>query len=384
VEAKTSRTFYPDGPYEVGVMVKYMKLGESLLPVTIWYPAKPDPQADNYIYAGELQGSAVMNARSEISDGPYPLILFSHGMAGCGCQSVYYTENLASFGYVVAAPDHSDSAICHIDGPPDITFIDIITAFLKSCFKLTEAVMIIFEDTFRERGMDFSYRPKEASATLDQVLAWNQEPGHPLYGIINPKSIGMTGHSLGGYTTLMVGGVPIYCKEVPKEADCKLENINLEKGIINPCCSESFRSAGPFGAGDDRVKAILPMGPAVFFPELEQSASEIKIPIMIITSGSKRMEVPWMPIRSLYDNAPPPKYLVRIKGADHLTVSDLFREIIPFSRLLPGFLSGYEKKAQAYKDYSVAFFNLFLKGDDKMAGVLDKPSNKYVELWEEH
>ena len=44
VEAKTSRTFYPDGPYEVGVMVNYMKLGDSLLPVTIWYPAKPDPQ----------------------------------------------------------------------------------------------------------------------------------------------------------------------------------------------------------------------------------------------------------------------------------------------------------------------------------------------------
>ena len=91
-----------------------------------------------------------------------------------------------------------------------------------------------------------------------------------------------------------------------------------------------------------------------------------------------------MPIRSLYDNAPPPKYLVRIKGADHLTVADIFYKIIPFSRLLPGFLSGYEKKAQAYKDYSVAFFNLFLKGDDKMAGVLDKPSNKYVELWKEH
>ena len=105
---------------------------------------------------------------------------------------------------------------------------------------------------------------------------------------------------------------------------------------------------------------------------------------MIITGGSERMEAPWTPIRSFYDNAPPPKYLVRLKKTDHITISDLFLEIIPFSGILPGFLSDYEKKAQAYKDYSVAFFNLFLKGDDKMAGVLDKPSNKYVELWEEH
>jgi predicted dienelactone hydrolase len=284
----------------------------------------------------------------------------------------------------VAAPDHSDSSFCHIDGPPDITGIELIKAFLKSRFKITKAVPILFEDTFKEGGMDFSYRPKEASTTLDHVLAWNQEPGHLLSGIIDPKIIGMTGHSLGGYTSLIVGGVPIYCKETPKEGECELENMNLDKGIINPCCSESFRSAGPFGARDDRVKAILPLGTAVWFPELEQSASEIKIPIMIITSGSKRMEAPWMPIRSLYDNAPPPKYLVRIKGADHLTVADIFYKIIPFSKLLPGFLSGYEEKAQAYKDYSVAFFNLFLKGDDKMAGVLDKPSNKYVELWKEH
>ena len=39
----------------------------------------------------------------------WPLILFSHGLDGCGAQSKFLTEALAAHGYIVAAPDHADA-----------------------------------------------------------------------------------------------------------------------------------------------------------------------------------------------------------------------------------------------------------------------------------
>ena len=68
-----------------------------------------------------------------------------------------------------------------------------------------------------------------------------------------------------------------------------------------------------------------------------------------------------------------------------MTVSDLgmFRSN-PLVRLsLPGFRFHYRDKAQAYKDYSVGFFDLFLRSEDELATVLEKPSNPWVELWSE-
>jgi len=39
-----------------------------------------------------------------------PLVLFSHGLGGCALQTIFFTEELARHGYVVAAPDHADAA----------------------------------------------------------------------------------------------------------------------------------------------------------------------------------------------------------------------------------------------------------------------------------
>ena len=64
-----------------------------------------------------------------------------------------------------------------------------------------------------------------------------------------------------------------------------------------------------------------------------------------------------------------------------MTITDATLSV-SFARLaLPGFRSHFADKAQAYKDYSVAFFNLYLKGDSSRAEILKKPSSQFVELW---
>ncbi len=383
-EAEGTKTVAPDGPYPVGVKIERMNYHGREIPLMVWYPAMPQTGAGSYLYNTRIQGSAVLNAPAEKKDAPYPLLIFSHGLGACGCQSVFYTENLASFGYVVVAPDHDDSMMCHIEGEPDVSYLGLVWAFIKSLGNLEKMVMALFGDHLTKIGFDLSYRSAEARAVIDQALNWNQNPASFLSGMMDPDRIGVTGHSLGGYTSLMVGGVPFHCDdEKPDPELCDTDNFKkIDLRRMDPCCLDIMREMeDPFQLRDERVKAILPLGPAVIFPNLERAAAELKIPVMIITGDNKRMEVPWDRIWTLYTGAPPPKYVIRLKETDHMTIADLTLKVIAARFVLPGFRSHFADKAQAYKEYSVAFFDLYLKGDDSRAAVLREPSNRFVELW---
>ena len=41
------------------------------------------------------------------ADGPFPLVVYSHGSGGLRFIASDYTEAIASHGYIVAAPDHT-------------------------------------------------------------------------------------------------------------------------------------------------------------------------------------------------------------------------------------------------------------------------------------
>lgn len=383
-EAEGVTAVTPDGPYPVGVKIERMSYQGQERLLMAWYPAQAQPGAESYRYQTKILGSAVFDAPVEKKEAPYPLLIFSHGLGACGCQSVFYTENLASFGYVVVAMDHDDSTMCHIEGESDVSYLGLVWAFIKSLGNLEKMVKALFGEHLTKIGFDLSYRSAEAKAVIDQALDWNQDPASFLYGMMDPDRIGATGHSLGGYTSLMVGGVPFRCDEKQPDPEvCNTDSFdNLDLRRMNPCCLDVMREMeDPFQLRDERVKAILPLGPAVIFPNLERAAAEIEIPIMIISTDSKRMEVPWEPIWTIYTNAPPPKYAIRLRESDHMTIADVTLGISLSRFFFPGFRSNFGAKAQAYKDSSVAFFDLYLKGDDSRAAVLQKPSNRFVELW---
>ena len=61
---------------------------------------------------GFLDTRRTVCAKRELGDdGPYPLIVFSHGNGGLGVQSFFLTEYLASHGYVVVCPDHTGNSL---------------------------------------------------------------------------------------------------------------------------------------------------------------------------------------------------------------------------------------------------------------------------------
>ena len=176
-----------EGRHAAGYRVLTLDSGRK---VAVWYPAaaaeKPFPYTrSNNGFLGSVAFEAPPAACPRV-----PLVLFSHGLGGCGLQTLFFTEELARHGYVVAAPDHADSATCGIERDDlrlgnmriDDRFIDP-----KSWSDRSQ----------RERLLDLQAAMRRVAS--DERLA----------PITDATRVGAVGHSLGGYTVIgMAGGWP--------------------------------------------------------------------------------------------------------------------------------------------------------------------------------
>ncbi len=116
-------SFVHQGPFGVGETT--LTLPGTSTPVEVWYPANAStyhgtPATYNVknslpasLHKAYASFAGVIYPSGGISNvpmaaGKYPVVVFSHGYAGFNTQSTYLTSHLASWGFVVAAPEHVD------------------------------------------------------------------------------------------------------------------------------------------------------------------------------------------------------------------------------------------------------------------------------------
>ncbi len=206
--------------------------------VEVWYPA-----------VAEVASPEARDVPVNRAGGRHELIIFAHGFSSFRRQSASYMQLLASRGYIVASPDFPQSRIDAPGGPRISAVLD---------------------------------QPADVTFVIDELLRLNAAPGDRLAGAIDPNRVGMTGHSLGGLTTMLA-------------------------------------AYGP--SRDPRIKAIVAISPpGCLLPK--DLGTGIDVPAMIV-GGTREKIVDPASIRQAYDAAPSPKYFVQIIGADHMRFADI-------------------------------------------------------------
>jgi predicted dienelactone hydrolase len=365
------------GSYSIGVRRETFPFDNRQLNVSWWYPATIPSVATGYISGGGISGKAVTDAPLNRAGGLYPLIVFSPGLGAHDDAYYFYCQNLASNGYIVVSINHLDAT--------EVSIGANLAAMAQAAFDMlnnqsSNTVGLLFSKWFRSTHFALTYRPQEIGFILDKAIAAATDASSFFYRAMDTNNIGMSGHSLGGfYSLLKGGGMAITCNE-PLTAD-ESNTANLILTSVNICAwPEAKALATPTALHDSRIKATIALA-APFFnsKRISRDAAAITTPMMVLSGNDPRYESTLAPQRQAYEAAKGPKYKVEINATDHLLISDAYHFNGELAAMVPAEdKANFEQKAEVYMVYSAAFFDVYLKGNTSRKEVLHRPSSTFV------
>ena len=238
------------------------------LTVYVWFPIDDPGAAPPTVYevargATFLSPTAVTAAPTSISGkGPFPLVVISHGSDASGLYYAGYAEMMASYGYVVAAPNHTGNSSLDPEG--------VATS----------------------RPQSLLDRPRDLTAIITEMLSTSNKQTATLAANIDPNKIAVIGHSRGGLTAFEVAA-----------------------GYSN--------DLGGYQA-DPRVKAIVGLAPGADPADLtDDRLVAIKVPTMLIVGTNDNVNTiephvtrPWDLVSGR------PLYRIELVDGKHLTFGD--------------------------------------------------------------
>ena len=139
--------------------------------------------------------------------GPYPVIVFSHGLGGTREGYEYLGQHWASHGYVSVHVQHI--------GSDDSVWKDQIHR--------AERMKAAAADPKNALN-----RPPDIHFTIDRLERLQNEEG-PLKGRLDLKKLGVAGHSFGAFTTLAVAGQAFI---TPTGRSVSVEDWRIKAGIV--------------------------------------------------------------------------------------------------------------------------------------------------------
>ncbi len=221
-------TYAQHGPYWVGTreFVIPDPEGKRPLPLTVWYPAlNPQGVAETVTYSYQNfatitgftePGHALANVAPDLSGGPYPLVIISHGAVGYRYDFAYLAEHLASFGFVTMTIDHTGDTIAYAIDP-----------------QLAGANYDVWLKSFTN---SFVTRPLDIQRSIDFAGSLTAQGGD-LAGLIDTGKIAVAGHSSGGWTALTSAGAQIDLRPIAAwcQANSSDEAISTSMGYTLFC-----------------------------------------------------------------------------------------------------------------------------------------------------
>jgi pimeloyl-ACP methyl ester carboxylesterase len=281
--------FGAPGPYHVGML--RLMVGDTK--VVVFYPAdeahlqeaehitsyssgeafSPQLRATVASIVPEFVQDIPLDAYADATiseDGPFPVIVHSHGFGGFYLFGSQHFSQEASWGFVVAAPDHLSRNLATVaSGTVDVAADADVT---------------------------------DLANTLDLLTKQNADPASPIMGGLDTQMVGAEGHSAGGRASYL------FAAKEPRV-----------KAWIGQAPSAPVR----FEAGDEALTAEERLA------KLQAALADAPVlgkPSMIV-AGEKDSVVPLTGNRVEYEWLAPPARLVVVKNSGHAGFIDVCKPI---------------------------------------------------------
>jgi predicted dienelactone hydrolase len=211
-----------------------------------------------------------------VKAGAFPLVLVSHGTGGSGMVYRTLAQNLARQGFVVGLPEHP--------------------------FNNRD------DNSWGGTVQNLAARPRHLQLAID-CLAADARFGAAL----KPDAVGLIGHSIGGYTALVLAG-GVATSFANESADGLVQRLPAR--------------------ADRRVKALVLLAPATPWFMAPGALREVQVPILLLT-GEKDVHTPYFHAQIVLNGVADPGKIEHrvVENAGHFS----FLSPFPVERVSPAF-----------------------------------------------
>ncbi|MFB2939431.1 alpha/beta hydrolase [Aerosakkonemataceae cyanobacterium BLCC-F154] len=282
--------------------------------------------------------------------GKTPIIVLSHGLGSRPEDLAERAEYLTSHGYFVAIPQHPGSDMIQLQNMQQ---------------GLSRNVLLTQE--FIDTPLDISY-------VLDELERRNQSE---FSGRLNVQSVGVMGHSFGGYTVLAVAGATIDFANLQKDCNNNLNYLDLSLLVQ---CRVLDLPPQAYNLRDPRVKAVYALNPVNNSVFGAKGLSQITIPTML-EAGTYDPATPavFEQVRSFKMLTTPNKYLALIEGQAHVDFSVLGSGLMQLVESVTKLTLPPPKLLDSYSNaLTLAFFEVYLQNDETYRPYLQAAYTEYL------
>lgn len=276
--------------------------------------------------------------------GTLPIAVISHGLGDTRTSFLDLGVHLASYGVVVALPEHIGS---------NLTQKQALFSGLSN-------------EAFRAR--EFINRPLDITRLLDELARTNQAD---YWGKLNLDQVAVMGHSFGGYTALALAGATVDFELLRQECT-PATNIVLNLAELLECRAleliddpAAIEALGQTGLRDHRVQVVLAHSPvARLFGQ--SGISRIQIPT-ILKGGEFDIATPAVPeqLSTFRWLTTEDKYFYLGERSSHTPeLTRLVNRFLHLDRdLTQGVDEAIELNRGIVRAVSLAFVKVYLTGD---------------------